>query len=1358
MGMGKSGSTNVARNAVLAALALFTLHCKTGAKPQPPPVQPWEGSIESATHAGKDIGNGLELCTETACKPAAVGDKFPNGTRLKTDGRTRVFVALNDGSKVVLDSSSELTLVPRVSHAARLVKGAAAISAPNQAKLETSGGRVEGSDARFEAIADGIAARVSVTHGTVRLHASAEANDAPGTTVLAGEEARITPSGAIAFSTSRSRRELAEVGASQDVNAPPRGVGELRARVPGATDEKSRLLHISKLAITTRISDTFARTEVEEVFSSDSTDVLEGIYRFPLPPDAQIETLALEVEGKLVQGSFVERDKAKRIFKGAVANAIKPQGSLSSLDVLWQPGPWRDPALLEWQRGGRFELKVFPIEAKSSRRVVLAYTQSLPPGPSTRRYTYDLAYDATSALAIDTFSADVQIIGHARAAGAQTRGYPFQSATPTEKEAERFTFNATSFVPAGDFTVDFAVPNDEREVTAYGYEMAAPPSVSLGAPGGNNIGAKVEATPGFAVKRPAVEPFPSTRIEAPYVAIALRPKLPRWIDSARRDYVLVVDASRSMAGERFGRATQMAAALAGELDPRDRFVVLACDESCNAMRNTLTTPTATTASDVAKFLADVHPEGGTDVFAAVRAATKLAAEGRDLRIVYIGDGIATAGPMKGAHLESVIEKSLPAKATVTAVAIGSDSDTTALSSIARGGGGTVVPFLPGQSTPSAARAVIAATYGIALRAPVLTLPDGLTQMVPQKLDNIPVGGETIVVVRSRDRAIDGEITLKGTVGGDPFEQKYPLHLQTTFSAANAFVPRLAASARIADLERLGGESSKAEMIALSTQFGVPSPYTSLLVLESEAMFQAFGIDRAQIAPVWTGSLLTQSATSGAAGVLSSDEEQAEMSLKGALSATPGSSGLTDGPAASKGAGLNGISGGSGGSGEAGLRGSGAGSLSGLGGLGGGRRYETKWTRTATVALTDESVTPSQIATAEENVAKNPDSKTKVAALYRLYARSGRIEQASELVTKWILRDPLDPDATRARADLAARLGDRALALRIIGGVADARPTDTDTHVRLAKTFDALGETDRACAHRVALAEIRPSVTSTTEAIRCARQAGMAVLADALRADLTEAMRTDTDKALTAPPPTLPAGLLGDIQLDATWDADVDLDLALVDLQGRRLSWLGAGGTAYTVTTPTGHHSEAIGYISLAGGSYAIEIVRASKSADEKPVTGSVVVRALGQTQKLPFTLSGVRGAIGRIDVKVESHEELISEPNQQVPRPTGTVTMGSPTSTSPIANMPRVIAMQRPAIRACYMQGLNQDPTLQGKLVVQVKVGPNGDVSSTQVTSNAGLSDGVVSCVSMRLRRAAFDPPDGGAATVSVPMTFNPAK
>src|SRR6201999_3879044 len=92
---------------------------------------------------------------------------------------------------------------------------------------------------------------------------------------------------------------------------------------------------------------------------------------------------------------------------------------------------------------------------------------------------------------------------------------------------------------------------------------------------------------------------------------------------------------------------------------------------------------------------------------------------------------------------------------------------------------------------------------------------------------------------------------------------------------NAFVPRLYAAARIADLEQNGGAEAKKEALSLSTRFAVASRYTSLLVLESEAMFQAFGLKADASAHHFTGEdLAEKSEAKGELAVAGDDDENA----------------------------------------------------------------------------------------------------------------------------------------------------------------------------------------------------------------------------------------------------------------------------------------------------------------------------------------------------------------------------------------------------------------------------------------------------------------------------------------------------
>ena len=91
----------------------------------------------------------------------------------------------------------------------------------------------------------------------------------------------------------------------------------------------------------------FASTQIEEEFFNDTDRVLEGTYAFSVPPDASLSRLALWVGDKLVEGEVVERKKAASIFNAIVEDTVRP----------------RDPALLQWEKGSEFSLKIFPLPA-----------------------------------------------------------------------------------------------------------------------------------------------------------------------------------------------------------------------------------------------------------------------------------------------------------------------------------------------------------------------------------------------------------------------------------------------------------------------------------------------------------------------------------------------------------------------------------------------------------------------------------------------------------------------------------------------------------------------------------------------------------------------------------------------------------------------------------------------------------------------------------------------------------------------------------------------------------------------------------------------------------------------------------
>jgi hypothetical protein len=92
-------------------------------------------------------------------------------------------------------------------------------------------------------------------------------------------------------------------------------------------------------------------------------------------------------------------------------------------------------------------------------------------------------------------------------------------------------------------------------------------------------------------------------------------------------------------------------------------------------------------------------------------------------------------------------------------------------------------------------------------------------------------------------------------------------------------------------------------------------------------------------------------------------------------------------------------------------------------------------------------------------------------------------------------------------------------------------------------------------------------------------------------------------------------------------------------------------------------------------------------------------------------------------------------------------------STGTVSNAASIVAGMASDFRRCYNKGLAANPDMTGSARLTVKIGPKGEVLSVAPTS-AGLSEWVVSCLVTRVASAQFTPPEGGGATVVIPVTF----
>ena len=101
-------------------------------------------------------------------------------------------------------------------------------------------------------------------------------------------------------------------------------------------------------------------------------------------------------------------------------------------------------------------------------------------------------------------------------------------------------------------------------------------------------------------------------------------------------------------------------------------------------------------------------------------------------------------------------------------------------------------------------------------------------------------------------------------------------------------------------------------------------------------------------------------------------------------------------------------------------------------------------------------------------------------------------------------------------------------------------------------------------------------------------------------------------------------------------------------------------------------------------------------------------------------------------------------------------TCGGECSGEPTGQLKAALQGKAGASRRCYERALLQNSTLQGRLVLGVRVGADGRVCSASVTRNGIGDPGLANCVVGIFRSASLPAPQGGCVDTEVPMNFVP--
>ena len=233
--------------------------------------------------------------------------------------------------------------------------------------------------------------------------------------------------------------------------------------------------------------------------------------------------------------------------------------------------------------------------------------------------------------------------------------------------------------------------------------------------------------------------------------------------------------------------------------------------------------------------------GASDLERAFTFARREAARTGAQRLIFIGDGVATAGKTDPESLRGATDELARAGVTrIDAIAVGALRDVASLERLTRGGAphaGVVIDGARGVDE-------IARRLGERALAGVPVRIDGARWSWPRTLEGVQSGDETLVYADVPD---DRPVHV---VVGDETLPEVAIR-----SVERPLLERAWVRAKIGSLleaKTIANEAAtRAEIVTLSTRHRVLSPYTSLLVLETENDYARFGIERTALADILT---------------------------------------------------------------------------------------------------------------------------------------------------------------------------------------------------------------------------------------------------------------------------------------------------------------------------------------------------------------------------------------------------------------------------------------------------------------------------------------------------------------------------
>jgi ferric-dicitrate binding protein FerR (iron transport regulator)/tetratricopeptide (TPR) repeat protein len=750
--------------AAALAAAIAALVWLLGAHPSPPAHR------APGADAGPESFAGLTPKPRPASAPA---EPLAVGKTIATKAGERRRATLPDGSVVYVNQGTTVTL-DRERHLA-LSAGEVFVEVTPVREgvgpfvVQTPKRDVTAVGTKFAVRADATKTGVLVTQGSVRA-------SGVGEPIPAGRE--LAADGTLADAPRASylldwTRDLMAEADTPLVPGSEFGGGALVAVDPYGEQAK---LSLRRYHVDVHVEDGFARTTIDQTYFNHANWRLEGTFYFPLPPDASLSRLAMYVDGKLMEGGMVERNFGRQVYEKIVTSQ-------------------RDPALLEWVDGSTFKMRVFPLEARQEKRIVLSYTQRLPADYGRMTYRFPAGH---SLEVVRDWSF------HARVKG----GAGLAAGSPSHPDMK-------TTIDGNDLVLGAAEKNTavNRDVVLH---LTAP------APATTEVARFSAAEAGG----------------SRYLMLRYRPALEARSDKPAepRTWVFLFESSGDRDPLLARTQIEVIRALLGNAEHSDTFAILAAGTNVRAFAPEVKAVTEENVRAGLDYLDRTHLIGALDLGQALGEAGPFLKGAKNPYLVHVGSGVAAMGERR----DDVLARRVPEGTHYVGVGVGRRWNRAFMKAAAERSGGYFTQINPDEPVSWRGFELYAA-----LTAPRLLdvkVTDDAGRQFLTFANSITAGEEVCAAVRldADDAHRPQSVKVAGSLDGQPFARVLPVQ----DVAANAgYLPRTWAKLEIERLLAEDAGQNRERVIELSKAMYVMTPFTSLLVLENEQMYREHRVDR-----------------------------------------------------------------------------------------------------------------------------------------------------------------------------------------------------------------------------------------------------------------------------------------------------------------------------------------------------------------------------------------------------------------------------------------------------------------------------------------------------------------------------------